>query len=154
MEELVHTFGLDWKMLLIQTANFVLLLFILKRFLYKPLLDFISARQSVITKGVEDAAEAEKKLSEAEDAAAHTRNEAQREAERVSAEARRHGEEKKESLLREAALRSAEMISQAQKEADEEKRRALRESEEEITKLSLLAAEKILHQKANPTHAR
>ncbi|HYF10598.1 MAG TPA: F0F1 ATP synthase subunit B [Candidatus Paceibacterota bacterium] len=154
MEEVIHTFGLDWKLLVFQTVNFLLLLYILKRFLYKPVLSFIEERQKNIAKGVEDAALAASKLSEAEDTAARTRTEALREAEKLSAEARRHAEERKEAILREASLRSAELVEEGKRGAEEEKRRALRESEEEITKLSLLAAEKILKEKTPHSHAR
>lgn len=144
MEQVIHTFGLDYKLLLIQTVNFLLLLLILKRFLYKPLLQFISDRQKTVAKGVEDALLAEKTLKEAKDRAERTTNESMREAEKISAESRRLAEEKKEATLKEANKRAQEIAEEAAREAVEIKNKAMRESEEEITKLSLLAAEKIL----------
>lgn len=154
MEQVIHTFGLDWKLLLIQTVNFLLLLIILKHFLYKPILSFITARQNLIAKGVQDATEASKKLSQAEDSASRTRTEALREAEKVATESRRLGEERKEAIIKEATLRASLVAEEAVREGAEIKARAIRESEEEVTKLSLLAAEKILRSGGTIKHAR
>ena len=66
MDEIIRVFGINWKLLAIQAVNFGLLLILLHRFLYKPLLKVIEERQMHIKKGVENAALAEQKLGEAE----------------------------------------------------------------------------------------
>jgi F-type H+-transporting ATPase subunit b len=50
---------LDWSTLLLEVVNFLILVWILKRFLYKPVLDVIARRKAAIDKTLSDA-EAEK----------------------------------------------------------------------------------------------
>lgn len=54
--------GINWKILLGQMINFVILLFLLKRFAYKPFLDILGSRKNKIEEGVRKSAEAEKSL--------------------------------------------------------------------------------------------
>ncbi|MBI3685123.1 hypothetical protein HY250_01845 [Candidatus Azambacteria bacterium] len=39
--ELFQKFGIDWRLLVMQIINFAILLFILKRYLYKPVMDML-----------------------------------------------------------------------------------------------------------------
>jgi len=55
MGEFFSAFGVDvWK-LLFQVLNFLLLLWLLNRFLFKPVLARLDERQTRIAKGLEDA---------------------------------------------------------------------------------------------------
>lgn len=66
MEKLIHNFGIDWKLLAAQAVNFFLLLIILKKFAYAPILTILRARKERIEKGICDAEMAEAKLRESE----------------------------------------------------------------------------------------
>jgi len=66
MEEIAKVFGLDWKLLIIQAVNFGVLLLVLWYFLYKPVLKMLDERRGKIQKGVEDAENAEIRLTEIE----------------------------------------------------------------------------------------
>jgi len=65
MNQLLTTFGIDWKLLLAQMVNFAILLYVLKRFAYTPLLKMLQDRQNIVRKGLEDAQNAEKNLNAA-----------------------------------------------------------------------------------------
>ena len=65
MSELFSTFGINWKLILIQGVNFLLLLFVLKHFLFDKVFAVLDERKRVIEKGIADAAEAERKNKEA-----------------------------------------------------------------------------------------
>ncbi|MEK7607984.1 MAG: hypothetical protein AAB495_00145 [Patescibacteria group bacterium] len=66
MEELLQKLGIDWKLLLSQAANFLLLLVILRIFAYKPLLKLLKERREKIEEGVQKAEEADTRLGEAD----------------------------------------------------------------------------------------
>src|SRR3989338_5124014 len=57
---MLESLGIDWKLLLFQIANFLLLFFILKKVLYKPLLGFLE----FIRKKIEEALEKSEKFEE------------------------------------------------------------------------------------------
>lgn len=52
--------SIDWVTVLAQIANFLVLLWLLKRFLYRPILDGIDAREASISKRIADAEQAQR----------------------------------------------------------------------------------------------
>ena len=64
MAELAEQLGLDWKLLLSQAVNFLLLLFLLRKFAYLPLLKILKERRARIEEGLAKATEADKRLLE------------------------------------------------------------------------------------------
>ena len=58
--------SIDWITVLAQLANFLVLVWLLKRFLYRPILDGIDAREAEITKSMAAAGEAQKKAQAAQ----------------------------------------------------------------------------------------
>ena len=66
MNELLTTFGINWKLLLAQGFNFAVVLLVLWKFLYQPVLKMLDERRAAIEKGVKDAAAASEKLANAD----------------------------------------------------------------------------------------
>lgn len=58
----MESLGLDWKVLLAQLVNFVLLLVIVKKFLYGPLVKVIDERNKKISTALDDSKKIEEKL--------------------------------------------------------------------------------------------
>ncbi len=58
--------SIDWITVLAQIANFLVLVWLLKRFLYRPILDGIDAREAEIARRMAEAGEAQKKAQAAE----------------------------------------------------------------------------------------
>jgi F-type H+-transporting ATPase subunit b len=48
MEEITKVFGIDWRLFIIQAINFGLVVFLLSKFLYKPILNVIEERRKII----------------------------------------------------------------------------------------------------------
>lgn len=67
--------SIDWVTVGAQIANFLLLVWLLKRFLYRPILDGIDAREAEIARRMAEAGEAQKKAETAE--AAYQQQQAQ-----------------------------------------------------------------------------
>ncbi len=64
MQQLLDQLGIDWHLLLSQAVNFILLLIVLRIFVYKPLLKLLHDRRDKIEGGLVKAEEAEKRLLE------------------------------------------------------------------------------------------
>ena len=58
--------SIDWITVIAQIANFLLLVWLLKHFLYRPILDGIDAREAEISRRMAEAGEAQKKAQAAE----------------------------------------------------------------------------------------
>ena len=64
MNALFEQLGINWKLFLSQAVNFFILLFVLRVFVYKPLLAIIKERSKKIKEGLEKAEEASVRLKE------------------------------------------------------------------------------------------
>ncbi|RJR14446.1 ATP synthase F0 subunit B [Candidatus Parcubacteria bacterium] len=148
MAELFEAFGINWKLLLVQALNFGVLLLILWKFLYTPVLKLVDERRAKIAEGVKNAEEAEEKLQRSETEGKEIVATASREAEKIVASARERAEEKGSELLRTAETRAEAVLADAQARAEESKRQALKQSEREIARAAMLAAEKVLREKS------
>jgi F-type H+-transporting ATPase subunit b len=116
---------IDWLTLAAQVVNFVILLVLLHRFLYRPIMGVMAEREQEIADRLEAADEAREKA----DAAAE-----EAEAERRDVEERR--DELLDEARQEAAERRDELLEQARREVEEKKGRWLRSVEKEQEDLS------------------
>lgn len=149
MDEIIRVFGIDWRLLIIQAVNFGIVLIILQRFLYKPVLKMLDERKAKIAAGVKSAEEAGAKLQNAEAEARSLMNDAEGQARETMLMSKKAAEEKAEAIKKVAEEAQARMRADAEKEVEDMKLRAIKESQEEIAKLGILAAERVLRTKSS-----
>ena len=148
MSELFAAFGIDWKLLIVQAINFALLLTLLTYLLYKPILRLIDERREKVAEGVRKAQAADAALADAKVTGEQMVGDAARESEAMVAAARARADEKGVEIVRTAEQRAAALVKEAEARAEEAQRLALSESEKQIARAAMLAAEKILREKA------
>lgn len=149
MGEIINTFGIDVRLLLVQMFNFGLLLLILWYFLYRPVIKMLEDRNEKIEKGVKASEKAEERLDEINDEKDSIITMATTEAGGIVEKARVHAKEKEEEILKVAAERSERVLKDAELKAEEAKKRALEESKTEIARMAVLGAEKVLEERSN-----
>lgn len=142
--EALSAFGVNGKLLLIQGVNFALLLFILYRFLYRPVFRMLEERQSVIKKGLADAADAEAAREAIERERVAIIASAREDGGKIVENLRRHAIEQEKDLLRAAQEKSGSILEEARTQGEEERQYILRQSENEVARMAVLGAEKIL----------
>ena len=120
MGDLLHNFGVDWKLLLAQVVNFAILFFLLKKFAYGPVLEILRKRREEIKKGIEMRAEAEKTLGEVEEIKAKTALEAQEEALALMKCTEETAGQRKEEIVGEAVARGEVLVAEAKQRAEKE----------------------------------
>lgn len=147
MQELLHAFGIDWRLLIIQIINFAILVGALWYFLYKPVLNMLRSREEMIAKSVEDAEEVAKTKEELDATKAGILKQAEATAQEVVSHAKRQGQDAKAKLVLDAEAHAKKIKDDAELRAKEVAERARKESEKEIARLSILAAEKVLEKK-------
>ncbi|MDR3546987.1 MAG: F0F1 ATP synthase subunit B [Candidatus Pacebacteria bacterium] len=148
MQALFDAFGLNIGLLAAQVVNFVVLMVALWYFLYKPVMNMLAARQQKIAQGVEDAQRAAEKLAGADAEASEVVSKAEVEADGIVAGARETATAEKTRIVKEAEARAVAVAADAEARAKETAAKALRESEKEVARLAVLAAEKVIRDKA------
>lgn len=144
MAQLLLAFGIDWHLLIAQAVNFAIVLVALTYFLYKPVMSTLAKRRDMVAKGVEDATRAGEMLASADGEASKRVKAADGQAEEILSSAREAANAEKARLLKEAEARAVAVTRDAEARAVEVAARAQRESEQEIARVAILAAEKIL----------
>lgn len=146
MESLLDAFGIDWKLLTAQLVNFGVLFVALTWLLYKPVMKTLDERAAKIAQGVEDAETASEKAAQADENAAIVVKGAETEAEGIVSNARDLAGTEKSRIMKEAEVRAAQVAADAEARAQETAAKALRDSEKEVARLAVLAAEKVLRE--------
>ncbi len=148
-------FGVDLPKLIFQIVNFLLLLYLLNRFLIKPVLARLDERTSKIEKGLEDAESAarDRELARAEREAAV--EEARKEAQALVARANKIAEDSRAEILGDAKAQAEKLTEKARAEIVAEKEKAMAEIRGQVADLALDAAAKLVgSQMDGPTQRR
>jgi F-type H+-transporting ATPase subunit b len=132
------------KSLIIQAINFLVLLFILWKLLYKPLVAKMEERTQAIKKSLEEAqaarAEAERQRQQ------HTAQiqAALAEAQQIRATAMKEAAEEQRRLVEAARGEAAKLVASAKAEMDQDIRRAREQLRQEVGDLAVQIAERLI----------
>ena len=125
-------------------AVFLILLFLLRKFAWGPLLAALEERQAGIRKSLDDADKAKRELAEVQTKASALIGKARMEADAILSEARADGVRIRQEL-RDLAQKEAEAITRnAQQQIQLERDRAVTELRQEAVDLSVLIASKLV----------
>lgn len=147
MDQLIAAFGIDWKLLVAQSVNFLVLVVLLTYFLYRPVLRMLADRAEHIATGVRNAELARAEREKIHDERSAVLGQAHHEAETIVARAEEEGKRERASILRQAQERAESIEKDAVLTAEETARRMHKEAEVELARAAVLAAEKILRSK-------
>lgn len=152
--ELISKLGINLGMLIAQLANFLLLLFVLKKFVYGPVLEKLEQRKAMIAKSVSDARNAEDTLKDIEKARAEMLEKTKSQSLAMIEAAANSAEEAKNSITESARREAQEIFEQSKLQIAREKEKMLKEASEELGKLVVRAAEKIIEREFTPEDQR
>lgn len=148
-------FGVDVFKLAFQIINFLLILYLLNRFLFKRVLGLLDERQAKIAKGLEDAEAAarDRELARGEREAAL--DEARKEAAAMIARATKIAEDSRAEIVAAARAEAEKVMARATEEITAEKERAIAELRSQVADLALEAAGRLVKAEMNaPTQRR
>ena len=152
--DILNTMGVNIKSVIVQGVGFLILLFVLKKFLFGKISALIKERtegiKSSYTTLEEERAAAEKlkieyqnKLSAAETEVSRKIQEAVLEGQRIS-----------EGIIQRASEEAELIKKKAQEWIEQERKRALSEIKNQVVTLSILASSKIIQQSINQQTAK
>ncbi|MDO8577419.1 MAG: F0F1 ATP synthase subunit B [Candidatus Wildermuthbacteria bacterium] len=149
MGELFEKLGINWKLLLAQAVNFLLVLFLLNHFVFKKLIVFLEERKKRIEQGIILRDKAERELQRTLDARHRELEGARKEAEGVVSKARAQAQQSSSEIVAQAKSREERMLISAKEQMVREKNAMVEKAEEEIRSQAVLFAEKILERTLN-----
>jgi F-type H+-transporting ATPase subunit b len=142
--DILNTLGIDLTDFLWQTVNFLVLIYLLSRFLYRPVAAMLEERSQRIHDNLEAANKALEQVADAnrerDELLASTRTEiqqmmttAQQVADRIQSDARTSAQQEAQRIL-----------DAARQEAEAERAQAMAELRREVASLAVMAAERVI----------
>ncbi|MCK5413726.1 MAG: F0F1 ATP synthase subunit B [Candidatus Pacebacteria bacterium] len=144
MPEIFEKLGLDPKLLIAQVVNFVLLLVILQKIGYKPILKMLNDRTEKIEKSLKQAKKIEEELQNTEETKIAEIKKAKIESQEIIKEANELAEKKSQEMIEKTKVKTQEIVASAKQEIQAEKESSITEAKKEIADISVQIAKKII----------
>lgn len=142
--ELLKTLGIDWRLLFWQAVNFLIVLYVLKRYAFGPIVEALARRTAALEQGLKDAAAAKESLLSGEKEKAAMVAAARTEAGRILTEARSDAEAMRAELLAKAKSEVEEIVARGKERLASEKEAMVDSARSELGALVVDAVSKIL----------
>lgn len=142
--ELIEKLGIDGKIILAQIVNFFLLLIVLYKFLYHPLLSVLDKRRVKIAQSLKEAEALAKKTAEADLEVEKRMLEVKKEAATFRETAQREAEEERLKTKEQLVRQLEELKEKARLEIKEEKQALVASAKKEIAELAIALSAKIM----------
>jgi F-type H+-transporting ATPase subunit b len=140
----VDALGIEWPLLISQLINFLILIILMRMFLYKPVLNMLNVRKERIAQSMRDAERVSAAAREAEGEKATVLDQARREAQEIRAQATRDAEKIAQDVRSRAETEATEIRMKAQADAAKQADLALADANKQIADLAIMATERLL----------
>jgi F-type H+-transporting ATPase subunit b len=143
------------KSLLIQMVNFLVLLFILWKLLYKPLVGKMEERAGAIKRSLDEAQAARLEAQREREEHAQKLAAAYAEARVIRETALKEAADEQRKLVDAARAEAARLVNDARAEMEQDVRRARQELRQEVTDIAVAVAERLVRKSLRePDHRR
>ena len=129
--------------------SFLLLMFLISKFAWKPLLKMLNEREEKIRTAIEKAENAEKKLETLNEQGEKILSDARSESQKLLLSTKETAQNLKEEIEREAKQKATSIIDQARVQIQAEKNQVLSEIKNELSSFSIMIAEKLIKKNIN-----
>ncbi len=130
--------------ILISLGNLVLLYWLIKKFLYKPVMKMLAEREGAISAQYQKAEEAEKTALHLKDEWEEKMQTAEETAAAILDDATEKAQKRSDKIVNEAREKAAHIVEQAESDAVLEKKKAEADIKKEIVVISAALSEKLL----------
>ena len=141
MNSLLSSFGIEWKLLLAQLVNFGILVFVLWKLVYKPILKVLDDRQKAAKDAVEKESSIAAKLLETKELQAKALAEARIHGEKMIKDAEISAANLKKKLSEEASVSAQKIVSDAEARMRSEQEKFQAELKKEVVGIVASAIE-------------
>mgnify|MGYP003395159155 CR=1 FL=1 len=141
--DILNQFGVQPILLAAQVVNFLILLFILKKFLYKPILKVLDERKKKIADSLKNAEEIEKRLLQTEEEKEKILAKTSQEAQKLIDETKKEIEVMKEEGKVQAEQLAAQIIKKGEETAKAEMEKMKQELTNHLGEIVTIGMEKV-----------
>ena len=143
MEQTLQTLGIYWPKLIAQMVNFAIVLFVLWRFAYRPVLTLLAERRERIAESLTNADKIKAELASTEAARQQILDKAHTQANKLIEEARAAAAKVQETETQKAIQQAEQIIAKARQAAEADRARMVTELRKEIGSLVVKATSQV-----------
>ena len=143
--------GVNFWTALFVLLNTLIIFFVAKKFLFKPVMKIIRERQQEIDDMYTKAGQAEEQANALRETYEQKLESAQAEAERTVKEATIRGQNRQEEIIRQANEQAAAILDKANADIAREKKKAINDAKDEISVIALAIAGKVVGKELSDT---
>ncbi len=114
MESILHSLGIEWKLLIAQMINFGVLAFVLFKLIYKPLLEVLDKREKMVKDAEAKSSSIDDKMAEIKALEEKVISEARKASDKLIRDTEHSAKELKEKLSKEAEAHAEKIVKEAE----------------------------------------
>ncbi|SFC22259.1 F0F1 ATP synthase subunit B [Butyrivibrio sp. YAB3001] len=134
---------------IIQIINLFIQVFLIKKFLFKPINEILEKRSKLADKTIREAREAQNEADSLKEQYESSLTNAHAEAAQIVSDAQKAAQVKADTLVREAQEEAAGIKARAAADIEQEKKKAVNEAKDEIGSLAMDIAGKVVEKEIN-----
>lgn len=144
MQEFVKQFGIDWRLLVSQGVNFLLVLIVLRLYVYKPVAKLLAERRRNVEEGIAKSQEANRRLQDVQEMAREKMRETEARAVVLLREVDARAKEREAILLDSSRKKGEVLLQEAGKSIEAERMKARVELDREARTLVRSAVARVV----------
>ena len=144
MSALLEGLHIDWKLIIAQAFNFMLILAILTKFVYKPIFNVLNERKDTIESSLQKAQDIDQQMESVKQYHQDQLVKARDEAQQIIAQARTTADKEKEVRIAKTEEEITQLYDRAKADISAEKQEMVKDVEKQTAKFLIPAIEKIL----------
>jgi F-type H+-transporting ATPase subunit b len=148
--EIFRSFGIQPVLLLAQIVNFLIILFLLKKFFYKPIIKILEDRKKRIAESLQNAQSIEDRLKKTEEKSAQILDETRKNAQDLIDEAKKAAERISVQAQAESRKTIEQTIAQATKQIESQRLQMQKKLQKETLGLVVEVVKKVLARSLKP----
>jgi len=148
--EIFKSFGIQPVLLLAQIVNFLIILFLLKKFFYKPIIKILDDRKQRIAESLQNAQTIEERLKKTEEKSAQILDETRKNAQELLDETKKEAERISTQAQAESRKTIEQTIAQATKQIESQRLQMRKQLQKETLGLVLEVVKKVLERSLKP----
>ena len=148
--EIIRNFGIQPVLLLAQIVNFLIILYLLQKFFYKPIVKLLEQRKKRIEESLKNADLIEEKLKKTQEQSAQILAEAQKNSQALIASAKGESEKIISQATLEARKQLEEIVNASQVQIEAQRKQMQKQLEKETLNLVVEVVRKVLERTLKP----